>query len=290
MDYNQLVSPRTVKALMQQYQIRFKKRFGQNFLVDRNILQKIVASAGLQPDQFVLEIGTGLGTLTYALAQKCRQVITIEIDPDLVTVFQENQKLDNVRLVAGDALKLDWEQLLKDQSWNGERVSLVANLPYYLTSPLLIKALEGDLIFDPIVVMVQKEVAERIRASPGTKDYGLLTLVIQYYADVEIIAKVPKTVFVPPPEVESAVIRLSPRPPLWQVERESLFAVIRAAFSQRRKTLKNTLHDLCQDWGVPDQQLDHILHELNLPPTVRGEALSLDQFCELANKLLACKK
>ena len=126
MDYNQLVSPRTVKALMQQYQIRFKKRFGQNFLVDRNILQKIVASAGLQPDQFVLEIGTGLGTLTYALAQKCRQVITIEIDPDLVTVFQENQKLDNVRLVAGDALKLDWEQLLRDQSWN-EAVSLVAN-------------------------------------------------------------------------------------------------------------------------------------------------------------------
>lgn len=290
MDYNELVSPRAVKALMQQYQIRFKKRFGQNFLVDRNILRKIVASAGLQPGQFALEIGTGLGTLTYALAHACRQVVTIEIDPDLVAVFRENLNLPNVHLVFGDALKLDWEKLLRDQGWKGERVSLVANLPYYLTSPLIIKALEGDLAFDPIVVMVQKEVAQRIQAAPGTKDYGLLTLAVRYHADVETIAKVPKTVFVPPPDVESAIIKLSPRPPCVQVDREVLFAVIRAAFSQRRKTLKNTLQGLCQDWGVTDQQFGQILEELNLPLKVRGESLSLEQFGELTQKLRASKE
>ena len=290
MDYNQLISPKAVKALMEQYQIRFKKRFGQNFLVDRNILQKIVAGARLQPDQFVLEIGTGLGTLTYALAQACRQVVTIEIDPDLAAVFRENQALGNVRLVCGDALKLDWETLLQEHGWNGERVSLVANLPYYVTSPLIIKALESSLAFDPIVVMVQKEVAERMHAAPGTKDYGLLTLIVQYYADVEMIATVPRTVFVPPPDVESAIIRLSPGPPRVQAQREDLFAVIRAAFSQRRKTLRNTLQDLCQNWGIDAQQLDHIFSVMNLPSTVRGEALSLDQFGVLAEKLAALKK
>lgn len=289
-DYNQLTSPRTVKSLMEQYQVRFKKRFGQNFLVDRNILQKITACAQLQPDQFVLEIGTGLGALTYALAQACRQVLTFEIDPDLAAIFRENQALDNIHLVCGDALKYDWGSLLRTLGWNRERVSLVANLPYYATSPLIVKALESGIPFDPIVVMVQKEVAERMQAAPGTKDYGLLTLMIQYYADVEITARVPRTVFIPPPEVDSAVVRLSPRPPRVQADQAELFAVIRAAFSQRRKTLRNTLQDLCRDWGISGERLDEILTEMNLPPAVRGEALSLEQFGILTQKLTASKK
>ncbi|HHT37125.1 MAG: 16S rRNA (adenine(1518)-N(6)/adenine(1519)-N(6))-dimethyltransferase RsmA [Candidatus Wallacebacter cryptica] len=287
MDYSQLTSPRAVKKLMRDYEIRFKKRFGQNFLVDRNILNKIIDSAELKPDHYVLEIGTGLGTLTYALAEQCRRVITFEIDHDLVQIFRENQSAANVQLIAGDALKYDWREVLLESGWQDERVSLVANLPYYLTSPLIMKALESGLPFESIVVMVQKEVADRMQAEPGTKDYGLLTLAVGYYADVEIVTKVPRTVFIPAPDVDSAVVKLTPHPVHGEADRKALFAVMRAAFAQRRKTLKNNLKDLIKEWGTAPEEFDRILAELDLPKDVRGESLSLKQFIELTLKLTA---
>lgn len=286
MDYSKLTSPRVVKALMREYEIRFKKRFGQNFLVDGNILSKIIASAELRADQYAVEIGTGLGTLTHALAQECRKVITFEIDHDLVQIFRENSSSENIHLIAGDALQYDWHQVLVEHSWQGERVSLVANLPYYLTSPLIMKALECGVGFDPIVVMVQREVADRIQAQPGTKDYGLLTLMVEYYADVEVVAKVSRKVFLPAPEVDSAVIKLIPRAPTVAVDREALFAVIKASFAQRRKTLKNNLKALTEQWGVTASSFERILAELGLPEGVRGEALSLAQFAELTRRLI----
>lgn len=287
MDYSQLTSPRAVKKLMRDYEIRFKKRFGQNFLVDRNILNKIIDSAELKPDHYVLEIGTGLGTLTYALAEQCRRVITFEIDHDLVQIFRENQSAANVQLIAGDALKYDWREVLLESGWQDEWVSLVANLPYYLTSPLIMKALESGLPFESIVVMVQKEVADRMQAEPGTKDYGLLTLAVGYYADVEIVTKVPRTVFIPAPDVDSAVVKLTPHPVHGEADRKALFAVMRAAFAQRRKTLKNNLKDLIKEWGTAPEEFDRILAELDLPKDVRGESLSLKQFIELTLKLTA---
>jgi 16S rRNA (adenine1518-N6/adenine1519-N6)-dimethyltransferase len=286
-DYSQLTSPRAVKKLMRDYEIRFKKRFGQNFLVDRNILNKIIDSAELKPDHYVLEIGTGLGTLTYALAEQCRRVITFEIDHDLVQIFRENQSAANVQLIAGDALKYDWREVLLESGWQDERVSLVANLPYYLTSPLIMKALESGLPFESIVVMVQKEVADRMQAEPGTKDYGLLTLAVGYYADVEIVTKVPRTVFIPAPDVDSAVVKLTPHSVHGEADRKALFAVMRAAFAQRRKTLKNNLKDLIKEWGTAPEEFDRILAELDLPKDVRGESLSLKQFIELTLKLTA---
>lgn len=290
MNYEQLISPRTVKAIMDEYQLRFKKRFGQNFLVDRHILEKIVAAADLTSNQYVLEIGTGLGTLTHALAQHCHKVVTMEIDPDLIQIFTELNRQDNIKLIAGDALASDWQIVLQEAGWKGERLSLVANLPYYITSPLIMKALESSLPFASIVVMVQKEVAQRLQAAPQTKDYGLLTLIVNYYADVEIVTKVPRTVFIPPPEVDSAVVKLTPRPSVLTVDKNALFAVMRSAFGQRRKTLKNTLKPLLQQWGISAEELESILDEMHLSVDVRGEALSLDQFGQLTQYLLKLRK
>ncbi len=282
-----LTNPSVVKQIIDQYEFRFKKRFGQNFIIDRNILNKIIKSAELKSDKYVIEIGTGLGTLTYELAKRCKQVITFEIDHELAKIFTENNETKNIELICEDALKANWRQILVDFGWQGEAVSLAANLPYYITSGLIMKALECELPFDLIVVMVQKEVADRIRAKPGTKEYGLLTLAVEYYAEVELIANVPRTVFMPEPDVDSAIIRLIPHQSELGVEKEKLFAVMRGAFMHRRKTLKNSLKRLCKDWGVTGKEFDQILQELNLRSDVRGEVLSLALFGEITKKLAA---
>lgn len=286
MNQDKLVKPSYVTKVIKQYQFRFKKRFGQNFLVDRNILNKIVESAELKPDQFVVEIGTGLGTLTLALAERCAKVVSFEIDRDLVTIFRENHARDNVVLVDRDALEEDWKQVLQEAGWTGQPVSLVANLPYYLTTPLIMKALEGNVEFEQVVVMVQREVAERMMAEPATKEYGILSLAVQYYASPTVVIQAPSTVFMPAPAVDSTVIKLTPQKHPTQVQQDKLFEVIRAAFSQRRKTLRNCLSRLCGAWGISNEEFLKVLQELGLEPTVRGEVLSLSQYEALTSKLV----
>ncbi len=290
MDYDQLTSPSKVKALMREYQIRFNKRLGQNFLVDRNILNKIVASAELKPDQYVIEIGTGLGTLTHALAKRCRHVVTFEVDSNLVEIFRDHEPYDKITLIHSDALEANWQEALITSGWQGEQVSLVANLPYYLTSPLIMKALENQIKFESIVIMVQKEVADRMKASPGTKQYGLLTLAVEFYAHVEIISNVPRTVFMPAPDVDSAIVRLKPHRELPEVDEKAFFAVVKAAFNQRRKTLRNGLKTFCRQRGISGTEFAEILAQLDLPSDVRGETLSLNQFCILTQQLMSRQK
>lgn len=287
---NKLTNPSIVKQMIDQYEFRFKKRFGQNFIIDQNILNKIIDSAELKPHKYVIEIGTGLGTLTYELAKRCRQVITFEIDNELAKIFAENNETENIQLICEDALKANWHQILVNLGWQGEAVSLAANLPYYITSGLIMKAFECNVPFDLIVVMVQKEVADRIRAKPGTKEYGLLTLAVEYYAKVEFIASVPKTVFMPAPDVDSAIIRLIPYQSELGVDKAKLFAVMRGAFMHRRKTLRNSLKGLCKDWGITDAEFNQVLQELDLRLDVRGEVLSLALFGELTKKLVARSK
>lgn len=286
MDLNKLTNPGQVSKIIKEYQFRFKKRFGQNFLIDKNILKKIVTSSKLRSDQYVIEIGTGLGTLTWELAKEAKKVISFEIDRDLIAIIKENNITDNVELIEADALKTDWSQALKNAGWRGERLSLVANLPYYLTSPLIMKALENELEFDSIVVMVQKEVADRMKAEPGTKDYGVLSLAVQYYASPEVVVDAPRSVFMPTPTVDSQVIKLVPHKSYAEVDHDQLFRVIRAGFNQRRKTLKNNLKAICKQNDISSDQLADIFNKLDIQPSARGETLALSKYIELTKNLI----
>ncbi len=290
MDNHRLVSPSYVKEIINEYQFRFKKRFGQNFLVDGNILQKILHSAELTEQDFVIEVGTGLGTLTTKLAPHCRKVISFEIDHDLVKIVTERINNKNVQIISSDALSLDWLDVLTQGGWQGEPVKLVANLPYYLTTRLIMKALEGNVPFTEVVVMVQKEVAERIMAIPGTKAYGVLSVAVAYYAQASLVAKAPRTVFMPAPDVDSAVVKLSTILPPVAVAPNDLFSVVRAAFGQRRKTIRNTLRSLCKNWKITDDQLEQVLIDLDISPSLRGETLSLPQFGALTERLIVLRR
>jgi 16S rRNA (adenine1518-N6/adenine1519-N6)-dimethyltransferase len=263
-----------------------KKRFGQNFLIDQNIVQKIVASANLEESDWVLEIGPGLGALTTLMAQVAKRVVAMEIDRDLVAILEELIQEPRIKIVEGDALALDWAELLQGAGWQGEPLKLVANLPYYLTTPLIMKALESDLPFVDVVVMVQREVADRILADPASKDYGVLSLAVQYYAQPSLVLKVPRTVFMPAPNVDSAVVHLQPRPPQVEAPKEQLFEVIRASFQQRRKTVRNALKPLVAEWGLSSEDLDRALAAVQLEPTIRGERLSLEDFNRLTKELM----
>ncbi len=287
MESERLVVPSYMKEIMEKYQFRFKRRFGQNFLIDRNILMKIVASAQLNATDYVIEIGTGLGSLTTQLAHQCKQVISFEIDRDLVLFLQENIDQKNIRIVAGDAMAIDWRAQLVQRGWTDEPVKLVANLPYYLTTPLVMQALEGNVPFASVTVMVQQEVADRMMAKPATKEYGVLSLAVQYYSDPILVAKAPRTVFMPSPDVDSTVIQLLVKEPVTSVPVKALFQVIKAAFGQRRKTIKNSLRSLIQAWGISGGELDQVLMDLDIAVTCRGEVLSLEQFCDLTQGLLA---
>lgn len=283
---SQLTSPSYVARLLRERGLGAKKGLGQNFLVDQNIVRRILESAALTGESWVLEIGPGLGALTSGLAARAAHVVAVEIDGELAAVLKEILPNPKITIVEGDALGLDWQELLAGAGWRGESLSLVANLPYYITSPLIMKALECGLPFASILVMVQQEVAERMLAAPGSKDYGVLSLAVQYYAAGSLVLKVPRTVFLPAPAVDSAVVKLEPRPPQVSAPRQELFAVIRAAFQQRRKTVRNALKALVAEWGLKLEQLDEALASCGIEPTERGENLSLEEYSKLTEELL----
>jgi 16S rRNA (adenine1518-N6/adenine1519-N6)-dimethyltransferase len=282
---SRLASPGTVRSLLRAYGVQVKKRYGQNFLIDANILNRIVEAAELGPDDTVLEIGPGVGVLTEAMARRAGRVVAVEIDDQLVPLLRDVLAgCDNVQIVAGDALRIDLEQLVQGAS----RVKVVANLPYYVTSPLIMRCLEAPLPLERMVVMVQAEVADRLGAAPGTKEYGALTVAVQYRADVRRLLKVPRTVFFPRPNVDSAVVVLTMRPYPVQARDERLFEeVVRASFAQRRKTLRNALASVAGAHGV---DVEIMLRRAGVDPGLRGESLTIEQFVALAEALAAAVK
>lgn len=272
--------------ILQKYQFTFQKKFGQNFLVDKNILEKIIDAAQITENDCVLEIGPGIGTMTQYLAERAKTVVAVEIDKHLIPVLQETlSSYNNVCVINEDILKVDINRLVEEKN-GGSPIKVVANLPYYITTPIIMALFENHVAMQSITIMVQKEVADRMQAPPGTKDYGALSLAVQYYAKPEIIVKVPASCFMPRPTVDSTVIRLTRyADPVVRVTDEAyLFAVIRASFNQRRKTLVNGLAN-AGNLGVGKEEIAEVLTRMGLPLTVRGETLSLEQFTELSNCL-----
>lgn len=281
-----LGNPQNTIAVLNKYRFVFQKKYGQNFLIDTHVLDKIIRAAQIGADDFVVEIGPGIGTMTQYLAAAARQVTAIEIDKALIPILEETlEGYDNVTILNEDVLKVDIRSLVEEQN-NGEPIKVVANLPYYITTPIIMGLFESDVPLESVTVMVQKEVADRMKTGPGSKDYGALSLAVQYYARPELIANVPPNCFMPRPGVGSAVIKLTrhEKPPV-QVEEEAfLFQVIRAAFNQRRKTLVNSLNNAL-DIAVSKEAAAKVLEEMGLSPSIRGEALTLEQFAELGNRL-----
>lgn len=278
--------PRNTIEVLQKYQFTFQKKFGQNFLIDTSVLERIVAAAQITGEDCVLEIGPGIGTMTQYLAERAREVVAVEIDRNLIPVLQDTLSgYDNVTLVNDDILKVDIRKLVEEKN-GGRPIRVVANLPYYITTPIIMALLEGHVPLKSITVMVQKEVAERMQTGPGTKDYGALSLAVQYYAKPEVVANVPPNCFIPRPNVGSAVIHLVryEEPPVQAEDEKKMFSLIRASFNQRRKTLANGLSN-APELGVTREQVTKVLEELGLSPTVRGEALTLKQFAQLSNRL-----
>lgn len=272
--------------ILQKYQFTFQKKFGQNFLVDKNILEKIIDAAQITENDCVLEIGPGIGTMTQYLAERAKSVVAVEIDKHLIPVLQETlSSYNNVTVINEDILKVDINQIVEERN-GGSPIKVVANLPYYITTPIIMALFESHVALQSITIMVQKEVADRMQAGPGTKDYGALSLAVQYYAKPEIIVKVPASCFLPRPTVDSTVIRLTKYAvPVASVTDEAyLFAIIRASFSQRRKTLVNGLAN-AGNLGVEKTEVSDALAQMGLSPTVRGETLTLEQFTELSNCL-----
>lgn len=275
--------------ILKKYQFRMQKKYGQNFLIDANILRKIVEAAQITEEDCVLEIGPGIGTMTQYLAETAGQVIAVEIDRQLIPILKDTlSSYDNVTVLCEDILKVDLRVLSERNG--GRPVKVVANLPYYITTPIIMALFESHMPLASITVMVQSEVAERMQTGPGTKDYGALSLAVQYYAKPEIVARVPASCFLPRPNVDSTVIRLTKygKPPVDVTDEAFLFAVIRASFNQRRKTLANGLAN-AGGIGVTRAQAEAALEEMGLSRTVRGETLTLEQFSELSNRLLGVK-
>jgi len=278
-----LISPRVTKEVVKKYGFRFSKSLGQNFLIDDNILHKIVDGAEVSKEDVVLEIGPGIGTLTQALAERANKVVAIEIDKALLPILKDTlAQYYNVEIIHGDVLKLDLEELVRENS-PGKPVKVIANLPYYVTTPIVMKFLEEKIHLQSIVVMIQKEVADRMQAKPGTKDYGALSVAVQYYSEPQIITKVPRTVFIPPPNVESTVIKLEIlKEPRVQVNSEKLmFDIVKAAFGKRRKTLLNALTN--STLGFEKQTVRQALKESGIIEERRGETLSIEEYATLAN-------
>lgn len=272
--------------ILKKYQFRMQKKYGQNFLIDANILHKIVEAAQITREDCVLEIGPGIGTMTQYLAETAGQVIAVEIDRGLIPILQDTlSSYPNVTVLCEDILKVDLPALAEQSG--GRPIKVVANLPYYITTPIIMALFESHMPLLSITVMVQSEVAERMQTGPGTKDYGALSLAVQYYAKPEIVARVPASCFLPRPNVDSTVVRLVryEKPPVDAADEAFLFAVIRASFNQRRKTLANGLAN-AGGLGVTRGQVEEALEEMELSKTVRGETLTLKQFSELSNRLL----
>ncbi|MCI8741352.1 MAG: 16S rRNA (adenine(1518)-N(6)/adenine(1519)-N(6))-dimethyltransferase RsmA [Lachnospiraceae bacterium] len=281
-----LGNPQHTIEIIQKHKFTFQKKFGQNFLIDTHVLDKIIQAAGVTKEDMVLEIGPGIGTMTQYLAEAAGRVVAVEIDGSLIPILQETLAgYDNITLIHDDILKVDI-QALAHQYNGGRPIKVVANLPYYITTPIIMGLFESHVPVDNITVMVQKEVADRMQEGPGSKDYGALSLAVQYYAQPYIVANVPPNCFIPRPRVGSAVIRLTrhPAPPV-QVQNPGLmFTLIRASFNQRRKTLQNGLTN-SPEVPYSREQIAAAIEQMHLPPAVRGETLTLEQFAQLANIL-----
>ena len=279
-----LSDPKKTIEVIQKYQFAFQKRFGQNFLIDAHVLEKIVSAAGITKDDCVLEIGPGIGTMTQYLAESAGQVIAVEIDTNLLPILADTLKdYSNVKVINQDILKVDINELVKEYN-NGRPIKVVANLPYYITTPIIMGLFESNVPIDNITVLVQKEVADRMQVGPGSKDYGALSLAVQYYASPYIVANVPPNCFIPRPNVGSAVIRLTryQEPPVQVKDPKLMFKLIRASFNQRRKTLQNGLNN-SPEISFSKEEITKAIESLGVSPSVRGEALSLEQFAQLAN-------
>ena len=279
-----LGNPKNTIEIIQKYQFAFQKKFGQNFLIDTHVLDKIISAAGITGDDCVLEIGPGIGTMTQYLAEHAGKVVAVEIDTNLLPILDETLKgYSNVTVINSDILKLDMNKLV-DEYNDGRPVKVAANLPYYITTPIIMGLFESNVPIDNITVMVQKEVADRMQVGPGSKDYGALSLAVQYYAKPYIVANVPPNCFIPRPNVGSAVIRLTryQEPPVQEDEPGIMFRLIRASFNQRRKTLQNGLNN-SPEVPYTKEQIAAAIESLGVPASVRGEALTLEQFACLAN-------
>ena len=288
-----LGNPTNTIVVLQRYNFNFQKKYGQNFLIDANILEKIIAAAGIDRDDCVLEIGPGIGTMTQYLCEHAREVVAVEIDKKLIPILEQDtlSSYDNITILNEDILKVDINAVVRERN-GGRPIKVVANLPYYITTPIIMGLFESHAPIASITVMVQKEVAQRMQVGPGTKDYGALSLAVQYYARPQVVASVSPGCFIPRPGVGSAVIRLDryEKPPVEVDDERFLFAVIRAAFNQRRKTLANSLGN-AKELGVSRQQAAAALEKLGFDPSVRGEALALEQFARFCNCLsreIAC--
>ena len=281
-----LGEPKRTIEVLQKYDFVFQKKFGQNFLIDTHVLDKIVKASQVAKDDFVLEIGPGLGTMTQYLAAAAREVVAVEIDKALIPILQDTlQDFENVSVIHDDILKVDIQKLAEERN-GGRPIKVVANLPYYITTPIIMGLFENHVPIDSITVMVQKEVADRMQVGPGSKDYGALSLAVQYYAEPYIVANVPANCFMPRPKVGSAVIRLTRHkiPPIVVKDEKLLFRLIRASFNQRRKTLANGLNN---DPGLSftKEEIQQAIANCGYPAGIRGEALTLEEFGRLSNEL-----
>lgn len=284
MENKHLGNPTNTREIIDKYGFMFQKRFGQNFLIDGNVVEKIVREAGVTKDDFVLEIGPGIGTMTQLLCENAREVAAVEIDTNLIPILKETlAAYDNVTVINEDILKVDIAALAQEKN-GGKPIKVVANLPYYITTPIIMGLFESHVPIDSITIMVQKEVADRMQVGPGTKDYGALSLAVQYYAKPEIVLNVPPTCFMPRPNVGSAVIRLKKHEtcPVDVDDAEFMFKLIRASFNQRRKTLVNGLSN-SSELRLQKEQIADAIKSLGVSPSIRGEALTLEQFAQLSN-------
>lgn len=281
-----LGNPKNTIEIIQKYEFMFQKKFGQNFLIDTHVLEKIISAAGITKNDCVLEIGPGIGTMTQYLAENAGHVVAVEIDRNLIPILKETlADYDNVTVINEDILRVDIKALAEEYN-GGKPIKVVANLPYYITTPIIMGLFESGVPIDNITVMVQKEVADRMKEGPGSKDYGALSLAVQYYAEPEIVANVPPNCFIPRPNVGSAVIRLTRHKemPVEVKDPALMFKIIRASFNQRRKTLQNGLGN-APELPYTKEQIAAAIAKMGLTPTIRGEALSLVQFAQLSDIL-----
>lgn len=281
-----LGNPKNTIEVIQKYGFNFQKKFGQNFLIDTHVLDKIIEESGITKDDCVLEIGPGIGTMTQYLCENAREVIAVEIDKALIPILEDTlSAYDNVTVINDDILKVDVQKIV-DEKNGGKPIKVVANLPYYITTPIIMGLFESHLPLKSITIMVQKEVADRMQVGPGTKDYGALSLAVQYYAKPEIVANVPANCFMPRPNVGSAVIRLTKyeEPPVFVENEEFMFSLIRATFNQRRKTLVNAIGN-APNLNITKDMVAEVLSEMGESATVRGETFTLEKFAEFSNKI-----
>ncbi|MEQ2610778.1 16S rRNA (adenine(1518)-N(6)/adenine(1519)-N(6))-dimethyltransferase RsmA [Eubacterium ventriosum] len=285
-----LGTPSATKEIINKYSFAFQKKFGQNFLIDSNVLESIIRGAEITKDDFVLEIGPGIGTMTQYLCEAARQVVAVEIDKMLIPILEDTlSEYDNVEVINQDVLKVDIKSLAEEKN-NGKPIKVVANLPYYITTPIIMGLFESGVPIDSITIMVQKEVADRMQTGPGSKDYGALSLAVQFYATAKVILNVSATCFMPRPNVDSAVIKLTrhKEPTVNVADEKLMFKIIRASFNQRRKTLVNGLKN-SPELSFSKEQIVKAIEKIGKPETIRGEALTLEEFAELANAFTELK-